>query len=171
LLPIRWTSPEALLLHKFSTRSDVWSFGVTLGEIFSLGRVPFAEVSQFDQQFAEDLYEGRIIVPKPQFAPERVYKLIMSCCNPDPKSRESFEQCKTTLLDEFRICNGTQFEKLNERLIVIQKSSLNTQNSDASASGVVTRPRLPTLPSLPNELHGDNLELNALKKKYVPYPW
>ena len=41
MIPIRWTAPEAFSQKKYSTASDVWSFGCVLYEIWSLGHKPF----------------------------------------------------------------------------------------------------------------------------------
>ena len=40
-IPIKWTAPEAVLYKKYSTASDVWSFGALMYEIWSLGHKPF----------------------------------------------------------------------------------------------------------------------------------
>ncbi|CAF4635942.1 unnamed protein product, partial [Rotaria sp. Silwood2] len=42
---IRWTSPEAIFDSEYTSRSDVWSYGITLWEIYSLGERPFATMN------------------------------------------------------------------------------------------------------------------------------
>ena len=42
-IPVKWTSPEALLYKKYSTSSDVWSYGMLMYEIWSLGHKPFED--------------------------------------------------------------------------------------------------------------------------------
>ena len=42
-IPVKWTAPEAILYGKYTTKSDVWSFGMVMFEIWSLGHKPFEE--------------------------------------------------------------------------------------------------------------------------------
>ena len=55
-IPVRWTSPEAMYYRKYSTASDVWSYGCLLYEIWSLGRQPFKDCSN------TEVHNYRIII-------------------------------------------------------------------------------------------------------------
>ena len=45
MIPVKWTAPEAVLYKKYTTKSDVWSYGMVMYEIWSLGHKPFEDVS------------------------------------------------------------------------------------------------------------------------------
>lgn len=51
MLPIRWMPPESIMYRKFTTESDVWSFGVILWEIFTYGKQPWFQLSNAEVQF------------------------------------------------------------------------------------------------------------------------
>ena len=70
MLAYRWASPELLRNATFSTASDVWAFGVTAWEIFSLGETPFLEIP-FNAVFCPRLVEG-MRLPKPGLACDEV---------------------------------------------------------------------------------------------------
>ncbi|NWX85769.1 DDR2 protein, partial [Nothoprocta pentlandii] len=97
VLPIRWMSWESILLGKFTTASDVWAFGVTLWETFTLCREqPYCQLS--DEQVIENTGEffrdqGRqTYLPQPALCPDSVYKLMLSCWRRDTKDRPSFQE-------------------------------------------------------------------------------
>ena len=45
MIPVKWTAPEAVLYKKYTTKSDVWSYGMVMFEIWSLGHKPFEKFS------------------------------------------------------------------------------------------------------------------------------
>ncbi|NXE64582.1 DDR2 protein, partial [Calcarius ornatus] len=104
VLPIRWMSWESILLGKFTTASDVWAFGVTLWETFTLCREqPYSHMS--DEQVIENTGEffrdqGRqTYLPQPMLCPDSVYKLMLSCWRRDTKDRPSFQDIHRLLQD------------------------------------------------------------------------
>ena len=55
-IPVKWTAPEAVLYRKYSTASDVWSFGMLMFEIWSLGWKPFDNLSINEVCISVDIY-------------------------------------------------------------------------------------------------------------------
>ena len=55
-IPIRWTAPEAIQQCKYTSACDVWSFGVLLWEIWSLGSKPYISLSDIDQVVINFVY-------------------------------------------------------------------------------------------------------------------
>ncbi|KAK1155846.1 discoidin domain-containing receptor 2-like isoform X1 [Acipenser oxyrinchus oxyrinchus] len=97
VLPIRWMAWESILLGKFTTASDVWAFGVTLWEIFTLCKEqPYSLLS--DEQVIENTGEffrnqGRqIFLSHPQLCPPTLFELMLRCWSRDTKDRPSFER-------------------------------------------------------------------------------
>ncbi|XP_065899793.1 uncharacterized protein [Dysidea avara] len=88
-IPVKWTSPEATHYKKYSTQSDVWSFRCLLYEIWSLGHKPFDELSNIEVM--EKLDRGHRLPPPPGCS-RTMYKLMVKCWHPDPRSRPQFGQ-------------------------------------------------------------------------------
>ncbi|XP_069097450.1 discoidin domain-containing receptor 2-like isoform X2 [Pleurodeles waltl] len=96
VLPIRWMAWESILLGKFTTASDVWAFGVTLWEMFTLCKEqPYSLLS--DEQVIENTGEffrnqGRQIhLSQPPLCPTPVFELMLKCWSRDIKDRPAFE--------------------------------------------------------------------------------
>ncbi|XP_063305002.1 tyrosine-protein kinase Fes/Fps [Pelobates fuscus] len=86
-IPVKWTAPEALNYGRYTSESDVWSFGILLWEAFTLGAVPYATMT--NQQTREAIEQG-IRLQSPEMCPEEIYKLMMQCWEYDPRKRPSF---------------------------------------------------------------------------------
>ncbi|KAK7099626.1 tyrosine-protein kinase Lyn-like isoform X2 [Littorina saxatilis] len=98
--PIKWTAPEAGLSRRFSVKSDVWSFGILLYEIFTYGRVPYPGV------YGDILLkvEGGYRMPNPDgsgkcVCPPPVYDTMQKCWQYEPADRPTFEFLKTFFED------------------------------------------------------------------------
>uniref|UniRef100_A0A8C2JNJ2 Protein tyrosine kinase 7a n=1 Tax=Cyprinus carpio TaxID=7962 RepID=A0A8C2JNJ2_CYPCA len=96
-IPLRWLPSEAVFEDDFSTKTDVWSFGVLMWEVFSFGELPYAELT--DDKVLEALQEGKLKLSPPQGCPSRVFKLMVRCWAASPKDRLSFSDICTALND------------------------------------------------------------------------
>ncbi|XP_037082024.1 discoidin domain-containing receptor 2-like [Pollicipes pollicipes] len=89
LLPIRWMAWEAIFLGKFTTKSDVWSFAVTLWEVLTYARQqPYEEMT--DERVIETLAQlyhndaQQVYLPQPHDCPREIYDLLLECWRRDP---------------------------------------------------------------------------------------
>lgn len=86
-IPIKWTAPEALNYGRYSSESDVWSFGVLLWETFSLGVCPYPGMT--NQQAREQVERG-YRMSAPQNCPEEIFTIMMKCWDYKPENRPKF---------------------------------------------------------------------------------
>ena len=99
-LPIRWMAYECFF-GKFSVKTDVWAFGITLWEIFTMCRYqPFRELS--DQEMIKDAIKGadRKIPYQPDICPDSIYDIMKSCFHHEPSERAGF----IVLYDQLNEC-------------------------------------------------------------------
>uniref|UniRef100_A0A672L2H7 Inactive tyrosine-protein kinase 7 n=1 Tax=Sinocyclocheilus grahami TaxID=75366 RepID=A0A672L2H7_SINGR len=96
-IPLRWLPSEAVFEDDFSTKTDVWSFGVLMWEVFSFGELPYAELTE--DKVLEALQEGKLKLSPPQGCPSRVFKLMVRCWAASPKDRLSFSDISAALSD------------------------------------------------------------------------
>lgn len=99
VLPVKWTAPEALKHNKFSSKSDVWSYGILLWEVFSFGRAPYPKLSL--KEVTELLEEGYRMDP-PEGCPPAIYALMKSCWEMEPGKRPSFKKLTEKLQKELK---------------------------------------------------------------------
>ena len=90
ILPIRWMATESYY-GKFSEKTDVWSFGVTMWELFNLAnQQPYSEMT--DRELIRDAIKGytRQILSKPNECPVSVFQILMQCWSAQPEQRPTF---------------------------------------------------------------------------------
>lgn len=87
-IPVKWTAYEALLYGLYTTKSDVWSFGVVLYEIFTVGGSPYPRTE--GRKMYSLLSQG-YRMPKPSHVDDTLYQIMLSCWQEDPDNRPTFE--------------------------------------------------------------------------------
>ncbi|XP_001490141.4 cytoplasmic tyrosine-protein kinase BMX isoform X1 [Equus przewalskii] len=92
--PVKWSAPEVFHYFKYSSKSDVWAFGILMWEVFSLGKQPY------------DLYDNSQVVVKvsqghrlyrPQLASDTIYQIMYSCWHELPEKRPTFQQLLSSM--------------------------------------------------------------------------
>ncbi|XP_015771107.1 PREDICTED: hemicentin-2-like isoform X8 [Acropora digitifera] len=95
-IPVKWTAYEALTRGRYTTKSDVWSFGVVLYEIFTIGGQPYPRTNA--RKLVELLASGyRMPKPNPNHVAEALYQIMRNCWQEQPDDRPSFEQLRHEL--------------------------------------------------------------------------
>jgi hypothetical protein len=94
--PLKWYAPECIYYYKFTTKSDVWSYGITLWEALTYGGKPYDGLH--GQEVIQYLESGERL-SCPAQCPESVYSLIRACWEWAPERRPEFSLVKETLSD------------------------------------------------------------------------
>uniref|UniRef100_A0A3Q1FCP5 Tyrosine-protein kinase receptor n=1 Tax=Acanthochromis polyacanthus TaxID=80966 RepID=A0A3Q1FCP5_9TELE len=94
MLPIRWMPPESIMYRKFSTESDVWSFGVILWEIFTYGKQPWFQLG--NNEVIECITQGRVL-ERPRICPKEVYDVMLGCWQREPQQRLNIKDIQKVL--------------------------------------------------------------------------
>ncbi|XP_074987337.1 tyrosine-protein kinase ITK/TSK isoform X2 [Caretta caretta] len=85
--PVKWSAPEVFSYSNYSTKSDVWSFGVLMWEVFSEGKIPYE--SRTNAEVVEEINAG-LRLYKPKLASKAIYELMSSCWNARKEDRPPF---------------------------------------------------------------------------------
>lgn len=111
----QWMAPESLLRGIFGRRSDVWSFGVLIWEITSLGKSPYGK--EDSNAIATELEAGGRL-PEELFTPPRLYSKLIRCWAADPAKRPSF----AVLNDELQVLRMVTAASPSECSVVVGQS-------------------------------------------------
>ncbi|XP_048244011.1 uncharacterized protein LOC124122676 isoform X1 [Haliotis rufescens] len=87
-IPVKWTAPECLQsLKEANEKSDIWSFGITMWEILSMGQTPYPDIRSRD--LPAKIRNGYRL-PRPEYAEDIHYNMMGSCWEKNPQSRPTF---------------------------------------------------------------------------------
>ncbi|XP_013180697.1 PREDICTED: tyrosine-protein kinase transmembrane receptor Ror [Papilio xuthus] len=100
LLPVRWMPPESILYGKFTTESDIWSYGVVLWEIYSYGLQPYYGYSN---QEVISMVRGGELLAAPTNCPPQMYALMRECWKHTPQRRPNFEDVVNRLQEWIQV--------------------------------------------------------------------
>lgn len=136
-LPVKWMAPEALFDKKYTSKSDVWSYGVLLWEIFTLGGNPYPSIPV--EELFKLLRDG-YRMEQPPYSSEDMYHIMQKCWRQKPEDRPSFsllveeiDKILTSLLKEEYL----EIESPMSTTSDSQYSSMS-QSSTSSNEGVTT---------------------------------
>ncbi|KAG7329168.1 hypothetical protein KOW79_007342 [Hemibagrus wyckioides] len=128
-LPLKWMAPEAIFDKIYTTQSDVWSFGVLMWEIFSLGASPYPGV-QIDEEFCCRLKEGTRM-RAPEYASSEIYQTMLDCWHGEPLQRPTFTELVERLGDLLQASvqqEGKHYIPINTALL----TKADPSNADCS---------------------------------------
>uniref|UniRef100_A0AAQ5XLU1 Platelet-derived growth factor receptor alpha n=1 Tax=Amphiprion ocellaris TaxID=80972 RepID=A0AAQ5XLU1_AMPOC len=114
-LPVKWMAPESIFDNLYTTLSDVWSYGILLWEIFSLGGTPYPGMV-VDSSFYNKIKSG-YRMSKPEHAPHDVYEMMMKCWNSEPEKRPSFLGLSENVASLLPSSYKRHYEKVNHEFL------------------------------------------------------
>uniref|UniRef100_A0A8C6LFS4 Tyrosine-protein kinase n=1 Tax=Nothobranchius furzeri TaxID=105023 RepID=A0A8C6LFS4_NOTFU len=94
--PVRWSPPEVLLYCRFSSKSDIWAYGVLMWEVYTLGKLPYERLN--NTEIVDQVSRGMRLF-RPQLANERIYSIMSSCWSEKPEERPTFQEVALTVQD------------------------------------------------------------------------
>ena len=92
---IKWAAPEIIEYYKYSTKSDVWAFGVTMWELYTNGKAPYTLLSN---EVTMEYVIGGKRLDKPDECPSDVWDIVQSCWAKEADDRPTFASPLTSLL-------------------------------------------------------------------------
>lgn len=110
MLPVRWMSPESVMYGRFTLESDIWSYGVVLWEIYSLGKQPY--YGHTNEEVLKLILQGIMLIP-PEDCPPHVCLLMKHCWKTEPRDRIKFPEILSKLekaLVSYDSVDGTKSE-------------------------------------------------------------
>uniref|UniRef100_A0A4X1SNM4 Fibroblast growth factor receptor n=3 Tax=Sus scrofa TaxID=9823 RepID=A0A4X1SNM4_PIG len=146
-LPVKWMAPEALFDRVYTHQSDVWSFGVLMWEIFTLGGSPYPGIPV--EELFKLLKEGHRM-DKPANCTNELYMMMRDCWHAVPSQRPTFKQLVEDLDRILTLTTNEDYLDLSQPLEQYSPSYPDTRSSCSSGDDSVFSPDpMPYEPCLP----------------------
>ncbi|XP_037661363.1 fibroblast growth factor receptor 2 isoform X8 [Choloepus didactylus] len=150
-LPVKWMAPEALFDRVYTHQSDVWSFGVLMWEIFTLGGSPYPGIPV--EELFKLLKEGHRM-DKPANCTNELYMMMRDCWHAVPSQRPTFKQLVEDLDRILTLTTNEEYLDLSQPLEQYSPSFPDTRSSCSSGDDSVFSPDpMPYEPCLPQYPH------------------
>ncbi|KAI5097802.1 ephrin type-A receptor 7 isoform X5 [Silurus meridionalis] len=111
---VLWTAPEAIQYHRYSSASDVWSFGIVMWEVMSFGERPYWDMGSQDVIKA---IEDGFRLPAPLKCPQSLHQLMLDCWQKERTERPSFTQIHSALSKSMRSPDNIGSSTLTHRTL------------------------------------------------------
>lgn len=121
LVPVRHSSPEVILEAKYSTASDVWSFGVVMWEVFTFGEAPYDGMDAGYIQEAVCSQSHRLHVPDEW--PQKARVTMMDCWHHQPERRPVFKELHTELRNLYRSLLEDDVKSMGKMPHIVRQST------------------------------------------------
>ena len=128
-LPVKWMALESLTEMVFSSQSDVWSFGIVLWELFSLGKTPYPGMGL--NLLIRELQSG-YRMDKPQFASNDIGQLMSDCWRANPTERPTFHNLQEALGNQLESSASGHYMQMNDYYLSLD--GINNTSSMPSSS-------------------------------------
>ncbi|XP_041253502.1 macrophage colony-stimulating factor 1 receptor isoform X2 [Onychostruthus taczanowskii] len=109
-LPVKWMAPESIFDCIYTVQSDVWSYGILLWEIFSLGKSPYPGMV-VNSKFYSMVKQGYQMA-RPDFAPLEMYSIMQACWSLEPTRRPTFDQISCFIQKELEVHKEQDYTNL-----------------------------------------------------------
>ncbi|XP_055075919.2 ephrin type-A receptor 7 isoform X1 [Misgurnus anguillicaudatus] len=111
---VLWTAPEAIQYHRYSSASDVWSFGIVMWEVMSFGERPYWDMG--NQDVIKAIEDG-FRLPAPVNCPPSLHQLMLDCWQKERTERPTFTQIHSALSKTIRSPDNIGSSTLGRRTL------------------------------------------------------
>ncbi|XP_062392796.1 platelet-derived growth factor receptor beta-like [Sardina pilchardus] len=169
-LPLKWMAPESIFQNLYTGMSDVWSFGILLWEIFTLGGTPYPDIPM-NEQFYNALKRGYRMT-RPTHATDEIYEIMCKCWNEKFEKRPPFSLLGHTLGNMVADSYKKRYYQVNENFLKSDHPAIvrNKPAQPEAISADGNAPRLEPRGEEEEEEETSQTGANVFSEYIVPIP-